>query len=457
MTDIIFISFHFPPLTFGGVYRPLKFAKYLPEFGIRPHIYTLDPKSYPMIYNAHEKMDYSLLDDLKGRDVLFHKVPIDSLLDKYKNRVKSFLLIYFTVYQGNEAKAWGKYLISEAMNSDNKNTKAILVTAPPFGMLKLAEKIAKKLSVPLILDMRDAWSLWNTGPHGSIFHYWLIKRKEYKYFSFATKIIATTQQTIDDWKNLHPDLNPDKFILISNGYDDEKETQVFKPFQLLPLQKNDLFTIVYVGSFYYSPEVRKQLFQPLYKKRGMKILHYFPRVQDWLYRTPYFFFKTISKVFEIEPSLKSNVKIKFAGKKESWLVEMINEFNLQDNVEHLGVISNAESLQLQGTASALLITSAKLKGGKDCFVAGKTFEYLTMNKPIFAFVAEGSQKDILEPSGVSVFFDPDNTTASAQQLKTLLKEGRHFTPDVDYIKTFERRKLTEKLAEVIHKAIGENG
>ena len=51
MINILFIAFEFPPLNRGGVYRPLSFVKYLPQFGINPVVVTLDPNSYADVFD----------------------------------------------------------------------------------------------------------------------------------------------------------------------------------------------------------------------------------------------------------------------------------------------------------------------------------------------------------------------------------------------------------------------
>ncbi len=453
MVDIIFISFEFPPILFGGVFRSLKFTKYLPEFGIRPHVYTLDPDYYDRVYRG-DKTDVTLLDELKGKDVVLNRVPMDSVLDMYKSRVKKFLRVYFNIYRGNEFRMWEKYLLSKVYEDAKKHDfKAVLVTAPPFGMLRNAKKIAAQLNIPMIMDMRDAWSLWNTVPYGSIFHYWFTKRAEKEYLQFAYKVIATSEQTYIDWQQLYPSLPDEKFACITNGYDDEQGARAFAPFRVEALNGERVFTIAYVGSFYYSPEIREEMRKPFYKKPGMEMLHYFPRRQDWLYRTPYFFFKSLQTLFKKQPALKSRIRIRFAGRKEPWLMEMIRDFDLVSNVEHLGFVSHAVSLQIQSEADALLLTSAKLEGGKDCFIAGKTFEYLTMGKPILAYTAEGAQKDLLKGTGLALFLDPDQPNEAATILLGLLQQGKTFTPDVNYLRSFERKKLTSKLAEIINSTI----
>ena len=46
MNKVLLIAYHFPPLGGGGVFRTLKFTKYLPEFGYQPHVLTVKNPMY---------------------------------------------------------------------------------------------------------------------------------------------------------------------------------------------------------------------------------------------------------------------------------------------------------------------------------------------------------------------------------------------------------------------------
>src|SRR6056297_3000252 len=54
---VLIITYYWPPSGGAGVQRWLKFAKYLPEFGIEPIILTVDPEyaSYPQRDESLEK------------------------------------------------------------------------------------------------------------------------------------------------------------------------------------------------------------------------------------------------------------------------------------------------------------------------------------------------------------------------------------------------------------------
>jgi glycosyltransferase involved in cell wall biosynthesis len=211
------------------------------------------------------------------------------------------------------------------------------------------------------------------------------------------------------------------------------------------------YTIGYVGSFYYSPVARKQMLKPWWKKRAHRILQYIPHKQDWLYRSPYFFFKAMKQFNSAYPDLEKRIKVKFAGKKQDWLQEMIREFGLEQQVTLMGEISHKESLLFQRECDALLITSAKQFGGRDYSIAGKTFEYLQMQRPIIAFVCEGAQKDLLENAGTALLCNPDNTEESVKQLAELFNGQISLKPVDSFLKGLSRAALTERLSEILKK------
>ncbi len=164
---------------------------------------------------------------------------------------------------------------------------------------------------------------------------------------------------------------------------------------------------------------------------------------------PISFFKALQEINRSKPELGKKIKIKFAGKSQAWLPEMIASFGLERQVDLLGEISHVESLALQANCDALLITSAKQLGGRDYSIAGKTFEYLQMQKPIIAFVCEGAQKDLLTKSGTALLCDPDRTEESVTLLSRLFEGKTELHPDTEFLAGLSREKLTAELAKII--------
>jgi glycosyltransferase involved in cell wall biosynthesis len=446
LTNILYIAYQFPPLNIGGTARPAKFAKHLNEFGINPVVITLHPDDYGKVYPS-AKSDSGVLKNLdKPLEII--NIHTEDLLQRSENKLQNFLEIYFNIYRGNEKKYWeanyqqavDKYLL-------NNKVAAIVVTAPPFSMLPLALNTSFKHKLPLIVDMRDPWTMWNMSPYSNYFNFVRAKLMERKVFRHALKIIATSKVTLDDFKTLHPSIEASKFEYIPNGY----EHQIH--FKDIVYQPKETITIGYVGSFYYSPESREQIFKKWWQKKGHRMLQYIPRHEDWLYRSPYPFFKTLTKLFEANSDLRSKVMIKFAGKKEPWFEAMVSEFGLEANVTHMGWLSQDESLQFQKSCDFLLMTSAKVIGGRDYSIAGKTFEYFTIQKPILAFVAEGAQKDLLMASEMAHILSIDDTETAAEDLHKIFTTAFTFKPNAEFINSFHIQPLTKRFTEVINSVI----
>ncbi|MBN2894206.1 MAG: glycosyltransferase [Bacteroidales bacterium] len=445
MTDIFFIAYQFPPLNIGGAFRPLKFVKYFNDFEIKPIIFTLSPENFSQIYKNKEP-DYNLLTDIDHVEKEIINVTTDDLLTKRSSKFQSFTQIYFNLTKGSEHKKWKNYFFKATEQALLKySPKVILVTAPPFGIVELAVKLSKKTGVPLIIDMRDSLSMWISQPYGSFLHYKFTLIKEKSWFNHAKKVIAVTQQMINDWKTVHPKIHEGKFEVIPNGYDNEI---LFDDIVVKPTDK--IFTIGYVGSFYYNPESRNLMFKSWHQKRFHRKLQYTPRKEDWLYRSPFFLFKTLNFLFKNNTELKSKVIVKFAGAKPDWLEQMISRFGLNDNIEHLGFLPFEKIDKFQDSCNALLITSVKVIEGEDYCIAGKTFDYISSQKPILGFVTEGSQKEFIENSRTGIICDPDNIVESANILKKIFDEGVTLKPNKEFIEKHHRKYLTEKLAEIIN-------
>jgi len=443
MTNVLFIAFEFPPLVRGGVHRPLAFSQHFARFGINPIVITLDKGSY-----AHTFDVYGVDEMLAGKinkDITVISVPADK--PRQRSRVKEFYSIYFSIL-GNEVKYW-KDNFYRAVDKAVKeySPRAILVTVPPFSALELAATVAKKYNLPLISDFRDAFSQWRATPYGSFGHYLKTLQVERKYLKASDAIVATSRQTLDDFRRLHPGVEADRFHYIPNGYSGELDS--WKPLD----PGRDQFVIGYVGSFYYSPEAREQMLQPWWKKKGHRMLQYIPMKQDWLYRSPWFFFRALQRLNEQNPGLGRRISVKFAGKTPPWLIGMIESFGLKDQVTLMGEVPHHRSLEFQRECDALLITSAKQLGGRDYSIAGKTFEYLQIQRPVVAFVCDGAQKDLLEEAGTALICDPDDPEQAVSQLAEFFGGRTVFTPNYSFLNTLTRAELTHQMSDLIVNAI----
>jgi len=452
MINVLFIAVEFPPLNTTGGKRPLKFVKYLRGFGINPIVLTVDETGGMKTFNSVKssfgaKPDYGLLRELPA-EVTVYRVPIDFPKFQCSRRRKRSLRTYFKVTDG-VAEAWEKNVMAEIGKIIGLHKpQAVYVTYPPSSAPSLAIKISKKSRLPIILDMRDAFSRWCTKPYRSRLHYRLAHNLEEKWFRESACVIGITKTLADDFAELHPGIDKNKFHVIPNGFDDETVLTVDEC-RVDPLGKKGHFDIGYLGSFYYSPERWAGMFTPWWKKKGREMLHYTPRREDTLYKTPLYFFKALNKLFERRGDLADKVGVHFVGENPQWLLDMVEDNGLLRNCFFHGQVGYGESLSMGSSFDALLTTGVKIENFADYCMPSKLFDYVSLLKPIIGFVFEGEQKEFIENSGMGFICNPDDTAGSSNVLEKIIDGGYSLRPNKAYLEKFTRKNLTGRLAELI--------
>ena len=438
---VLFLVMEFAPVNTTGNFRSLKFIKYLNGFGINPIVVTFKKEEAAKYFNA--KIDDRLLEEIPKGTAIYRIHCKDG--DKYyRNRLRSFTTIFFSI-KDNLAKRWKKSLFSELDIIIAKHKpKLIFTTLPPFSSGMLAVTISENFKLPLIVDMRDFWAMWGNRPFASRIHYWLTISEERKIFNKASAIIGVTPQLVKIFQKSHREIDKSKFHYIPNGFDKEL---VYSNNFLFEPDKNKI-VIGYVGSFYYSPKNHENIFKPWWRKRLHEFFQYIPVKEDWLYRSPYFFFRTIALLFDKYPTMKRKVFMEFVGNKPEWFDKMANEFGLSSNIKSYGFVPYETAIELQKSFDFLLATSEKVLEGEHYCLPSKIFDYISLNKPILGFVTDGIQKEFIFKSGSGIIFNPDEPEQAAQQLMDLFTEGKKFKHSKEYLDSFKREALSKKLSDL---------
>lgn len=445
--NLLMLAFEFPPLGGVGVQRSLKFAKYLPEHGVRPVVVTPDKASIEATIGPAREA--ALLDELSA-DTRIERVPCPAVRRDSGSRFGNWLNQFLRVGEGL-GRAWrGPLLAAWPELVRREKPDAIYVSVPPFSMAPLAVGLAQRSGLPLILDFRDNWSQWCCSPQPSWVHYQLTLRRERACLDAASAVVGVTRQLVEDLKRVHPGIPSGKFHVVTNGYDGS----LTECLPTRPPRGEQPFIIGYVGSFYYTPESRAALLNPWWQCAPHRWLQYAPRREDWLYRSPFFFFRALRRLLDERPELRPRVQVRFVGDTPAWLRAQVEEFGLTDVVEHLGRMSHRACLEFQASCDALLATSAKIVGGRDYCIAGKTFEYVASQVPITAFVTEGEQRDFLAASGLALVCDADEPEVGARALSDLI-EGRFLpVPNLPFLQRFHRRETARQMADLVRQVVG---
>ena len=438
---LLMLAFDFPPLATVGVHRSVRLARHLPEQGIRPVVITTDRESL-RAWSGRE-LDDTLVDELPA-DLTIYRVPCPRPAGA-RLRVVRRLQHFFS--SGEDiGRRWAPHL-SEMWDRTVAEIKpsALYVTAPPFSVVPHALTLARRCGLPLIVDFRDAWSQWCHSANPTWWHYRAKLRDERACLEGAHAIVGVTRQLLEDLRRVHPHVDAAKFHAVPSGFDATPE----------PVARDRAsagtppFVIGYVGSFYYSPEMRASVMERWWQKRPAHWLQYSPRQEDWLYRSPYFFFRALADLLSRRPDLRQRVRVRFAGDRQAWLDRQATECGLLDVVEQLGRLPHAACLEFESRCDALLATSMKVIGGRDYCIAGKTFEYLAAAKPILGIVTEGEQRDFLVSSGAAVVADADDVASAARAIEQVVTGQFVPATPTAFLQGFHGRETSRRLAAIV--------
>jgi glycosyltransferase involved in cell wall biosynthesis len=213
-------------------------------------------------------------------------------------------------------------------------------------------------------------------------------------------------------------------VVITNGYDEKDFQKVFPPRET----EKDKLQLVYIGSLYgrRQPGIVWQVLIDLVGKGKINP----DKISIHLYG----------------PNYRSFV---FNGFENNKILEKM--VNLHPYLPH----SQVPQVMSQADVLWLFIGSGPKS---DAISTGKIFEYMRSGKPIWAVInPQGIAADILKSSGLAFIADNENPDEIASSLVNLYKnwqEGKlTVQPNWDYIHSFERRRLTKKLAEVFEQTL----
>lgn len=446
---VLFIAFEFPPLGGIGVQRSLKFVKYLPEHGVEPVVVTTDESSFRGAVQV-ARMEASLLAEVPPR-VRVERVPCPGLVPVRGGRLGAWVRQFSTV-NDSLAELWRANLF-QAIDRlvAEERPEAVYVSVPPFSMAPLACEVARWHDLPLLLDFRDPWSQWGSAPKTTWWHYRQSWRAEERCMQQARAVTTVTEPLRRDFLRAHQRVSAEKVAVITNGYDGVIDPSAFAS---VAERAGRPFHIGYVGTFYYNPAAHEAIMQPWWMRRPHRWLQYAPRQEDWLYRTPHFFFAALRRLFERRPELRGRVKLRLAGQMPDWLPAQARAFGLEEAVESIGYVSFAECQRFQQECDALLLTGTKVPGAVDYTLAGKVFEYLVAGRPIVGMVTEGSQRDFLERCGVATVCDPDDPESGSRRLEELIDGRMRFAPDLSFLANYHRRATAGQMAEALRRCAG---
>ncbi|MBB6331274.1 hypothetical protein HNP24_002224 [Chryseobacterium sediminis] len=424
---ILIITYYWPPAGGPGVQRWLKFAKYLPDFGWKPIIYTPENPSYPLL-------DETLMKDVpENIEMVRTKIwePYQ-LAEKLNKSNKKFKAGQFDVGKNQSWKSrlsiWvrGNFFIPDArvfwvkpsitfLEKYLKENKidAIVTSGPPHSLHLIGLGLKNKMpDLKWIADFRDPWTEISYYKHLK-----LTKSSDKKHrqlesavFKNADITLATSYTDAENFRNAGANA-----VCITNGFD-ESDSDV----RVKEQHSKNQFTLSYIG-------VLEQL------------------------RNPGNLWNALDELVKENAEFATDFKLKFVGRIDDKILQSIENSSLKNHILNLGYLAHGKAVEEMQNSDLLLITNFPNESSKG-IIPGKIFEYLASGKQILSFGPDKADvAKILEETQAGKHFSYQDTETVKKFIleKFILWKNGNLLENTQHIEQFSRKNLTRQLTEVL--------
>ncbi|WP_158859204.1 glycosyltransferase family 4 protein [Lunatibacter salilacus] len=421
---VLIITYYWPPSAGSGVQRWLKFAKYLPEFGWDPVIFTPENPDFDLKDPLMEKEvsphmevlkfpiwePYQVLRLLKTEKISDPGILIEKKRKNWFDKVAIWIRANAII--PDPRVYWVKpsvKFLGQLMESNN--FQAVITTGPPHSMHLIGRELKRRHGIPWLADFRDPWSTWeflDTLPMTG----WVKNRHlalEASVFREADALVTispTFQQEMEH-------LADRKIQLITNGFD---PVDLPSDFLMNPPESQTL-EIVYTG------------------------------VIDAI-RNPMPFLLAMKEVFG---QTKNKIKLTFVGRVSQQVKTSLMEDSwLSSHVELAGYVPHEAVFQYYAKAHILLLILTNTKNAKGN-IPGKVFEYMATGRKIVALGdPEGDTAQILRQAQAGEVFRHEDRKGLISFLENCHTQAVN-SQQTPIHTSYERKTLTGQLADLLNK------
>ena len=439
MLKLLVISYAFPPQGEVGALRAAHLCRYLPEYGIKPIVLTVQERFY-------ENLDASIPFPREAKVV---RTAVSATpLDLYKRwfvrgnqpakqsakadftpasqgissegdvRGGSFRKNLLTLLQTPDPY-WGwifpaKPAVDELLRTEKPD--AIFSSAPVWASHLVAKYAKKKSGLPWLADYRDPWAYNETVKRMPKWRQWIDLRLESSCIRRSDLIICNTDRIRDIFREAYPDLPPGKFAVLSNGFAEPEPAEISSLHDVARGKR----LLLHTGGLYSTRRVDT-------------------------------FCQAMVKLAEQGRISPNDFDLLLLGPVDAG-IRTAAENALPENIRKLfsmfqAPIGWASAQELMREADVLLL----FQGSFRAQIPAKFFEYLQTGKPIFAVTAQGALSQLIEETASGLWADPGDVSDIAEKLLRVLAMPARSPQEVlnTWSGNFNYRVLTGKLAEWI--------
>jgi glycosyltransferase involved in cell wall biosynthesis len=436
----LMVSPYFVPMNYVGAKRSLHLARYLPHSGWEPAVYCmpeefeLDPALKELIPNCAIDRGFRSGGLADWQDRKAQKVSASAASTQYtaqeqqkktlKKRSPSALTSplralkgLFSPFDRFTAHVPGSILRARRFLRA-ENCELIYANAGPFSAIFLADVLARLTKLPLVLDLRDPWTIepnyragWTPGGRR------VMDAIEARAFQRASKIILNTRASMDAYVDAYAGRIPaERFTFIRNQFDPE----LYGPPADAPTADQP-FRVIYYG--HLRPTKNAGLFLAAFR--------------DFV---------------DVHDLLPSELEFITLGEVTASDAAAIESLGLTEYVHHRPWLPFTESPSLLGSASVLL----DLMGPNHHLqISGKIYDYLASGRPILSVSPCTELDEIFNDTGAGERVNLQQREI-AEALSRALSRHRSntpFSPDKEAVSRYTARPAAEAIAHIFDEVI----
>ena len=446
---VLMVSYAFPPEAYVGGRRTLKYCKYLGQFGWRPIVLTIRPRSdafqddrlteqLPEDVRVLRTRDWdaaSVVDTVSrwlkllkrggsatapaearspesGAAAMNAGRPQPGAARSWFARAKN-VVCRILLESPDSHILWVPLAIARgAMVLLTERVDVIYSSSPPHSSHLAAYVLAKCFRKPHVVDFRDPWVT-----DAGMFRGWQQYAKRLVVTN-AARLVVVSPGEPEDLRAEFSQLDGRRVAVLTNGYDPDDFAVGSGPDP-----DPRLFTITHAGT--------------IYRETGQEL------------------FRALEQIVHANPPLRHVLRVNLIGEIDAEHHESVRRLEATGVVRRLGLQPHQATIAAMQASDVLLILQ---RGGTSAasHIPAKVFEYLFAAKPILAIAAPGSLSELLTASGLGVTVAPHDVTALADAIQALCRDRRagelRVQPDMAYISRFDRRNLTARFADLLEEA-----
>lgn len=428
MKKILFITYYWPPSGGAGVQRGLKFVKYLPQFGVRPIVLSVDPESasYPTVDPSLDAdvptgvrvirtgsfEPLRVLAAMGGKNAVPHAgfagTQEQGIVQRAMRWVRGNWMI------PDARRGWVKHAVraaAEVIGTEGIDT--ILISSPPHSSQLIGLELKKRFPhLRWIADLRDPWTdIYFTGE--------LMKGRraqrldagwEERVMKTADAIVVVGPGMKRSFAERHGEDVGKKIAVIPNGYDAADLAAVQG---VVPVP--DRFRITYVGTMAGS---------------------YAPRT-------------LFEAVASCAASSKLPIELRFVGSVSDDIKAIATDAGIAHLCSWIPTVPHEQAIREMAAANMLLLVIPG-GAGSERILTGKLFEYLGVRRPIIGLgPVNGDAAAIINECAAGRMFARD----MGAEMCVWLEERSRGTGGQEVSSTsvvhYERRGQARQLAEIL--------